>query len=498
MNMKSKNFYILTIFFIIVCTVFFCVWDSGEDIIRTLQHEQPLPVTPKPADDSATQLPIINIDTQGQELFWLSSQGLKYNMANEPVGEGMYSATDPDIDVSCMVTIWQNDADWNIRSQTPNVQQRAKIHIRGNSSKWFDKKSFLVKFMDDKGEKENVSVMGMPAYNEWVLYGPCLDRTLIRNYICYNVSGQILPDTPDVRFCDLYFNGEYKGVYLAIESIDVGEERLNLSKTGNNVGTTSWLIRLDREKKADVKLDDFSYYTYQLGISAFDVLYPGSESLTQEKLNYVTSDLSKIEYVLHSLDATDTLNGYQKYINRDAFVKYFIINEFFANVDAGRYSTYYYKDLRGKVTPVVWDFNNSCDNQIFELVGESGFTLTDAPWFEELLKDKAFVKQIIYEYRMLRNSVLSNENLQTMIDDTVLWLGDNIEHNYQVYSYLFDVSQINEYNYLIPAERNYSDYASSVAQLKNWIYERGEWLDHHIDSLLQYCQDSKNIENIID
>ena len=63
----------------------------------------------------------------------------------------------------------------------------------------------------------------MPEDNNWVLYGPYLDRTLIRNYMWYNISQEIMTAAPQTRFVELYINKEYKGLYLAVEAVSQNE-----------------------------------------------------------------------------------------------------------------------------------------------------------------------------------------------------------------------------------------------------------------------------------
>ena len=37
----------------------------------------------------------------------------------------------------------------------------------------------------------------------------------------------------------------------------------------------------------------------------------------------------------------------------------------------------------------------------------------------------------------------------------------------------------------------------AVVQMKTYIHERGTWLDEHIDTLYQYCHDSKNKDSLL-
>jgi hypothetical protein len=54
---------------------------------------------------------------------------------------------------------------------------------------------------------------------------------LIRNYLFYNLAGEMMDYAPNVRYCEVVLNGEYRGLYLMIESITNGEDgRLYLKK----------------------------------------------------------------------------------------------------------------------------------------------------------------------------------------------------------------------------------------------------------------------------
>ena len=45
---------------------------------------------------------------------------------------------------------------------------------------------------------------------------------------------------------------------------------------------------------------------------------------------------------------------------------------------------------------------------------------------------------------------------------------------------------------LQPAERNVHSQKEAVEKLADWLRDRGQWLDNNINSLYQYCADSKN------
>ena len=90
--------------------------------------------------------------------------------------------------------IWGNIAllDGNGEEQSvfsiPNSIYRATIKYRGASSySKFDKKQYRIKFYkNEKDSAKEVSLAGMGANSEWVLNGPYLDKTLIRNKLVYD------------------------------------------------------------------------------------------------------------------------------------------------------------------------------------------------------------------------------------------------------------------------------------------------------------------------
>ncbi|WP_218666209.1 CotH kinase family protein [Streptococcus dysgalactiae] len=378
--------------------------------------------------------------------------------------------------------------------EKPRVTSKALVAYRGNSSRYFDKKSLKVKFVTSTLEKKEHAFAGMSRDSEWVLHGPFLDRSLVRNYLSYNIAGEVMDYAPNVRYCELIVNKVYQGIYLAVESIEQGKKRIDIEKSDKKANKTPYIVAWDREHKAKQKLDHYLHYSYQAGVSAMDVTYPSQKRLTLGQLDFITKDISRIEKMLYSYD----FHQYPRYLDRQSFADYFILNELFRNVDAGKFSTYLYKDLRGKVKLAVWDFNNAFDNQIESKVDEVDFTLTDVPWFSMLMKDKEFVELVIDRYRQLRQGVLATDYLTAYIDNTIAFLGPAIQRNNAKWGYVYQLNHPDSKNYLLPLERNMTSYEESVEQLKEFIRRRGRWLDKHIETLYQYSAPSKNANTILE
>ena len=84
--------------------------------------------------------------------------------------------------------------------------------------------------MDSLGENNNVSLLGMPEENDWVLYAPWSDKTLIRNVLTYQLSNEMGWYASRSRYCELYLNGDYKGIYVLMEKIKRDQNRIDISK----------------------------------------------------------------------------------------------------------------------------------------------------------------------------------------------------------------------------------------------------------------------------
>ena len=78
--------------------------------------------------------------------------------------------------LSVRIAIQDDESRNHHPSDTPDLESRALIRVRGNSSRYFEKKSYLLRFTDEEGSYEDHRVMGMDAHYEWALHGPYLTR----------------------------------------------------------------------------------------------------------------------------------------------------------------------------------------------------------------------------------------------------------------------------------------------------------------------------------
>ena len=103
------------------------------------------------------------------------------------------------------------------------------IKGRGNSSFVMTKYGYKIKL----AEKD--SLLGMPKDKEWDLISNFRDRSLLRNYITYQLAG-ILGDEyfPKCEFIELYLNRQYLGIYLLVEHVKVSKNRVDIPKSDSS------------------------------------------------------------------------------------------------------------------------------------------------------------------------------------------------------------------------------------------------------------------------
>jgi hypothetical protein len=295
---------------------------------------------------------------------------------------------------------------WHHQDDPADAGGSALFRYRGNSSRWFTKGNFLLKTVKDGDplDDRRMELLGMNSGKEWALHGPFLDKTLMRNYMCMNLSAEVMGTwTPDSRFCELILDGEYQGVYLLMETIDVDPNRLNLREYEPGDPVFSYLVRIEPYTNPEKVLDNFSLYSYRMEPwRRLELLYPGTANQTRRVREYVQVDYSEVERMLYSVEMLDGSDSWRQELDMDSFVNYYIIMEFFGINDTFAASTYFYRDVRGKLAiGPVWDYNNALGN-FLRPISSREFLLSQRGWYAKLMQDEDFVERVISRYRQRR------------------------------------------------------------------------------------------------
>ncbi len=453
-----------------------------------------MPVSGRTHESSfKTHLPIVILDMNGKQPPDIyktlgSEQARTYANQNQ---------TNPWIDMH--ITVIDNRNHSNMLTDEPTFVNDGLIKLRGNSSRAFKKHQYGIKFFADKDKKQELEYpfLGMNADENWILSNSILDSSQIRNYVALTIGGVIVPYTSDVRFCEVFTKEEgkyiYQGLYLAVEPIKRGKDHVNIAKYKKNDLNPSYIICRDRKNYTQTTLSTWASEN-NICYGWFTFKYPKERDLTDRFVSQVERDLSHIEHILYSDNLQEFLT-YSQFIDVPSFVDYFIVNEFFMNYDAGDNSTYYYKDYARKLTMgPLWDYDNCWDNYKLAAGDAEYIVFKERPWFERLVRDPHFVQKLDKRYKQLRKTILSQEYLDSYIDDTVAFLGNAVLRDRSRWSAVYQkehmLATVKEgRGYII--NRNRDTYQDEIIRLKDMAFTHGKWLDNYMVPFLSEYEDTR-------
>ncbi|HBH50781.1 MAG TPA: spore coat protein CotH [Planctomycetaceae bacterium] len=380
----------------------------------------------------------------------------------------------------------------NALADTPTQQVPIRIEVRGSSSQMFDKKSYALETVNESGEDQPASLLGLPKETDWILYGPYSDKSLMRNHIAYELSRRMGQYAPRTRFAEAFVREregdlaeQYVGVYLLVESIKRGKDRVDVPRLRENESgeiTGGYVLKVDRVGGPE------TYFTSDFG-TVLGFVSPRGSRLNDPQRAWIQHDFSQFEERLSRRDFRDPQEGYARFIDSDSFIDYFLLNELFKNVDAYFLSTFLHRtgDGRLKLGP-VWDLDLSSGNASYGGVwkAEGWMLFPEDPrrgsavpfWWDRLFEDPAFRTRLRDRYRALRKTVLSEPALYQLIDDTAQTLDAAQKRNFRRWPTLG--------KYVWPNPRPFArTYSELIQNLKSWFHNRFVWMDANLEILTE-------------
>lgn len=263
-----------------------------------------------------------------------------------------------------------------------------QLKARGNSTfTYAEKKSYQIKLAEPSdllGKQEQVKT--------WVLLASYFDATQMHDKLIKDLAAELgLAYTASCDWVNLYYDGEYRGVYLLSEKNSVGAASVAITdmeetykaqnpsygdnmRTGlsqNAYGqqyqytkdltepeniTGGYLIELNHNM-----WDEASGFKTRQGV-AFNVKSP--EWCGNAAMKYISEYYQAFEDAVYATDDTGAYTGYNAstgkyfydYVDMDSLVKVFLLQELSLNCDGFISSVYFYKDADGKMfAGPIWD-----------------------------------------------------------------------------------------------------------------------------------------------
>lgn len=233
------------------------------------------------------------------------------------------------------------------------------------------------------------------------------DPSYMREFLTYSICEEMGLATPEFAYAKVSINGEYHGLYLAVEG-------LKESYLENNFGdVTGDLYKSDEGSSLQYKGDD-----------------PESYSNLIIESDKKTADWSKVTKLLKSLDTGEDI---EKYLDVDSVLKNIAINTALLNLDSYQGSfahNYYLYEQDGVFSMLPWDFNMSFGgfsgfgggSQSISIDEPTTGNLEDRPLISSLLKNETYktkyheyLEEIVTKY--LDSDYL--ENMTTKLHDLI-------------------------------------------------------------------------------
>jgi len=351
-----------------------------------------------------------------------------------------------------------------------------RIRGRGNSTWNMEKKSYRLKF-DDNVCLMSKSSGGDTENKDWTLLANHCDKSLIRNHMAESLGRELdgIPWAPYTELVHVYLNGEYHGVYMLCEQVEVGDQRVDIE---------------DGEKDDIGILIELDNYAEEEGEYLIDYVNIGG------KMYSIKSDIKSKDQAIALKVHMETLMNVLREGDRakieaavdiDSAVDMFLVHELMLNGDVGYSSFFMYLDSpHGKLHfTAPWDFDLSTGNtyqftspKVFHTAHETNEkgepqgtvnywfgALMSHQWFRELVRDRLNEK---------------GEDLLRVIDDVTGYAYVNIDEldmNFDRWKVMNKV--INQEPDNVVKLKNC---AANIAFLKNWLGQRYDWMKEMYNS----------------
>ncbi len=387
-----------------------------------------------------------------------------------------------------MGIIWDGEGSLNNTRDTFNhYNGMISIEVRGSSSQSFPKKSYGFETKDSTGEDMDFPLLGLPAEEDWIFYGPYSDKSLIRNAQAFTLARSLGHYSSRIRFIEMFLNNKYQGVYLLMEKIKRDSVRVDIANlkpdeiNGTDL-TGGYIIKIDKATGSGGSgwrspftntNGNSTYYQYEV---------PAEDEIVPEQKDYIQNYIKAFEDAVYHKKFTGE-GSYHNYIDVPSFIDYILISELTKNVDAYRLSTFLHKDKEGKlIAGPIWDFNLAYGNaDYYNGWLTTGFQI-DAPldgdqwvnpfWWKGLWKDTAFVNDMKCRWKSLREATWSTEQILSKADSLLAILDDAAVRNFERWPVMGQ--------YVWPNYYVASTHGDEIYWMKNWIRNRLSWLDSNL------------------
>ncbi len=342
-----------------------------------------------------------------------------------------------------------------------------EIRGRGNSTWNMPKKPYRLKLTSA------APILDMPAHRDWAMLANYADKTLLRTNVAFELSRRIgFEWTPRMRYADFYLNNEFLGSYQIGDRIEVGPQRVPITKMTTSDITAPAVeggYLLQAEYPDRLETGDVAFATT---FHNFLMDSPSGSSVQPAQYAYISSHMQSLENAIMRRDFSST--GVPKWIDVHTVVQFYLVQELLKNKDAAMGSDVNFYKNRGGIMKMgpLWDFDISAGNIDFyppAMRPDGWYLRTQTAWFETLMETPEFKARVQQRWKPFKDSI---KDLSSYIDRQAAMLDRSQRANFERWPILnTDVW---------PNQVVTGSYKGEVSWLKDWLKKRVEWMDKHI------------------
>ena len=330
----------------------------------------------------------------------------------------------------------------------------------------YNKVSFKIKL----SKKQNLLGQGKGPAKVWTLIANHEDQTLLRSAMAYGFAAKLdnIAYITSISNVEVYFNGEYIGVYILCEQEQINKYRIDLDDTGTEADKGYFL-------EMQMKESGGNYY-FNVNTKTYAVI---SEITTQEQKDFIK------KYIKDCWDAviSGDKSRVEQLMDLPSVVDTYIAEELVKNLDVG-YENFYMTKPAGDVLyfASIWDMKfgggnanqSGCDKWQDLYAGVSLGAFQEHPWFIEFMKHDWFRQMVKDRWNELPEELAW---VVPFIENTAKKYHNSFERNFIRWP-IFGQA-INREPKPIQKLKTYDEH---VAYLADWMKNRIDWLDNYINS----------------
>lgn len=262
---------------------------------------------------------------------------------------------------------------------------RSTLRGRGNSTWWVDKKPYTLSL--DK----STTLLGLDDGKEWVLLANAFDITNMKNKLVYDFANQMdMLWNPHAEYVDLYLNGDYQGLYLLTEKIEMSPSRLNVENRPR------YLLVYD------TKFSEFGLSATFVTKDSHEVEIVQSDRVDDRDVVSLQNEIQRFEDVVKGC-LVDSVGAFVNTVDIHSMVCRYLLDEIFQNGgDSWIRSNYVYfsgqPPYRFYGGP-AWDYDVTMGGSYLDSDPEC-FYVQNNPrtYFYYLTKNRIFMDEVIKLY----------------------------------------------------------------------------------------------------